>query len=102
MLHVDSDAAVQGIAFAFSLINYPNLTQTLEVPVALRNNDLEDAFLNGLAFSLALRDWSFSGFLDKLAPQNQRQLDTVAAANRLLRESRKLGQLHDLNLASLS
>jgi hypothetical protein len=86
---LNTRAAVHGVAFAYAMINFADLGQVLEVRPDLRRPALNEAFVNGLAFALAMWSWTFPGFLRGLTPQSNRQIELMERAERILSQSRK-------------
>jgi len=90
-LHTAS--AVQGIAFAYAMINHVDLVRVLDVGTDLKSPDLAIAFRNGLIYALAFWDWAFPGFLRSLVPRSDRQDQLIASAHQLIEESHQSGRL---------
>ena len=90
---LDTCAAVQGIAFAYAMLNHAELYRVLEVGSDLKDQELATAFRNGLIYALAFWEWAFAGFLDGLSPRSDRQVELIAQARELIAVSRQLGRL---------
>jgi hypothetical protein len=90
---LDTPAAVQGIAFAYAMLNCADLYRVLEVGSDIRDPALARAFRHGLTYALVFWEWVFIGFLDGLSPQTDRQWELIASARELITESRQTGRL---------
>jgi len=90
---VDTLAAVQGIAFAYAMLNHADLHRVLEVGTDLKDPEIAQAFQNGLVYALAFWEWAFSGFLDDLTPRSARQVELVVSAQEIVAESHRSGAL---------
>ena len=70
-LHFES--AVQGIAFAYAILNYQSTYQILEIWERLVVSDAQGAFGRGLVYAIVFREWAFPGFIELLATQSEQQ-----------------------------
>ena len=88
---LDTSAAVQGIAFAYTMINFADLRRVLDVRPDLQQPTLAESFDNGLVLALAMWSWTFPGFLRHLSPQSDRQAELIDRAEQVVSEGRSSG-----------
>ena len=90
---LDTAAAVQGIAFAYVMINHRDLHRILEVGQPVAQLALREAFGNGVIYALVFWEWAYPGFLDRFTPASMRQTEWLSIAYNLAEEGRALGHL---------
>ena len=90
---LDTRSVVQGIAFAYSMINSDDIHQVLEVGQDLTHPDLASGFQDGLVYALVFWEWAFPGFLDKMAPDSARQHSLIQLATQQIALCRTTGVL---------
>jgi hypothetical protein len=85
--------AVQGIAFAYAMVNYIDFWLVLETGDGFEDPELGAAFRNGLIYALKYWEWETPGFLRSLKPRSTRSADLIAAAQREIDASLARGYL---------
>ena len=95
---LDVAAAVQGIAFAYAFLNHRVLPQILRAEPRLTSSGLQEPFDQGLIFALAFREWLFPGSSSPRASPKGRAARLVGAAEELVAEGRRIGQLPPFGL----
>ncbi len=90
---LDSSAAMQGIAFAYAMLNNGDLDRILDVGADFRNEELRERFQSGLVAALVFWDWTFPGFLDGLHPRSSRQEGLLDKAHERIGTCRRAGRL---------
>lgn len=66
----NSSACVQGIAFAYSMVNNSDLERVFRAGENLQGATLRRAFENGLIYALEFWEWMAPGFLNRFAPRH--------------------------------
>lgn len=90
---LDLGAAAQGIAFACAMLNHADLARVLELDTDPQGSDVAAGLHRGLIYALAFWQWAYEGFLERLAPQSDRQRLLIEEAGALVAASRKEGKL---------
>jgi hypothetical protein len=85
--------AVQGIAFAYAMVNHIDFWRVLETGDGFEDPELRAAFRNGLIYALKYWEWETPGFLRSLEPRSARSADSIAAAQREIVASLARGYL---------
>lgn len=88
---LDTGAAVQGIAFAYTMINFADLRRVLDVRPDFQQPSLAEAFDNGLVWALAMWSWTFPGFLRHLSLQSDRQAELIDRAQQAVSQGHSSG-----------
>ena len=85
---LDLNAAVEGIAFAFSMVNNRDVIDVLETGDGLQDEALVRSIRLGLLFALLFWEWTYPGTLDAIRPRSDVATDLVQRAVRII-ESRR-------------
>ncbi len=88
---LDTSAAVQGVAFAYAMINFADLRRVLDVRPDLEQPALAEAFDDGLVLALAMWSWTFPGFPRLLSPQSDRQAELMDRAEQVVSQGHRSG-----------
>ncbi len=96
---LDAEAAVHGVAFAYAMINFPDLGRALDTRPDVKQPALQEAFAEGLVLALAMWSWTFPGFLKRFSARSERQEKLVVRADRIVSESRTDGYFAPAGLA---
>lgn len=73
-------AAVEGTAFAFSMVNNRDVLQVLETGDGLQDEALVRSFRLGLLYALLFWEWTYPGTLDSIRPRSAVSTDLVRRA----------------------
>ena len=90
---LDTEAAVQGVAFAYAMTNYADLLRILDSRPRFQSRAFAEAVTDGFVLALAMWTWTFPGFLDGLSPRSDRQAGLIDRAAQLVADSREAGRL---------
>lgn len=85
--------AVQGIAFAYAMVNHVDFWLVLETGEGFEDPEMGKAFRNGLIYALKYWEWETPGFLRSLEPDSARSAELIAAAQREIDASMARGWL---------
>ena len=103
--YLDRDAAVQGIAFAYTIVNAPDLSKVLQTASNLKSMLAGSAFVDGVIYALAAMEWTLPGYLDEVVwrqrtngQSEQRQI--IETAQRNVREFRRMGRVPPFQLVT--
>ncbi|MBI3941343.1 MAG: hypothetical protein HY315_10965 [Acidobacteria bacterium] len=66
---LDLSACVQGIAFAYAMVNNADLERVLQAAGGLPGREIRHSFENGLIYALEFWEWMAPGFLETLPQQ---------------------------------
>lgn len=90
---LDTKAAVQGIAFAYCMINSNDLHKVLSAGQDIEHPVLAAGFRDGLVYALTFWEWAFPGCLDSLEVSSDRVKQLIELSSEQLAESRDSGAL---------
>jgi len=91
--YLQTRACVQGIAFAYSMVNNSDLISVFRAGEECSQGDLGAAFRDGLIYALEFWEWMAPGFLDGLAPRRHFEADLIRTAREALALARIRGAL---------
>ncbi len=74
-------ASVQGIAFAYSMVNNSDLRRVFQAGKELHGRKLGPSFRNGLVFALEFWEWVSPGLLERIDPGSAYGESLIAAAH---------------------
>ena len=97
---LDKRAVVQGIAFAYAMINSADIHRVLDVGRDLDDPELAGGFQDGLTYALTFWEWAFPGFLELLTPSSPRQQEFIRIASEQVVECRANGALSVFGVAA--
>ena len=95
-------AAVQGMAFGYTMVNHNELDTVLETGDGLPDPALVKAFKAGLVYALAFWEWTTPGFLPTLRFSSPRASELVAIAREEIASARQHGALRPFVVERLS
>ena len=84
-------AAVQGLAFAYAMVNHQDLWHVLDPSDGFEMPELNDAFRDGLIYALEFWEWAAPGFLQALKAPSSRSSELIAVARQEIASSRARG-----------
>ena len=90
---LDLRAAVQGMAFGYTMVNHNELEVVLETGDSLLDPALVRAFKAGLVYALEFWEWESPGFLQSLRVPGPRAEELIAIACAEIESARKQGIL---------
>ena len=90
---LQAPAAVQGMAFGYTMVNNPDLWTVLETGAGFESLELKAAFRNGLIYGLEFWEWESPGFLRTLKPPNKNSAELIDIAQQDIEVSRARGFL---------
>ena len=98
---LDVPTALQGIAFAYAMVNHIDFWLVLETGDGFEDPRMAAAFRNGLVYALKYWEWETPGFLRSLKPRSARSAELIAAAQREIDASLSVGFLGAFVVADL-
>jgi hypothetical protein len=90
---LQAPAAIQGMAFAYTMVNNADLWTVLETGTGFEEPKLKVAFRNGLIYGLEFWEWESPGFLRTLKPPNRNGAELIDIAQQEIDISRARGFL---------
>jgi PilZ domain len=99
---LDLGAAVQGMAFGYTMVNHNELGVVLETGDHLLEPALVKAFQAGLVYALEFWEWEAPGTLQSLPVSSARANDLLRIAHQEIAAARKQGYLDPFLVKSLS
>ena len=84
---------VQGVAFAYSMVNNGDLHRVFESGRALQDMEIRPAFIEGLVYAIEFWEWMAPGFVDGFAEANAFEASLFGAARQSVTASRARGPL---------
>jgi hypothetical protein len=90
---LQAPAAVQGMAFGYTMVNNEDLWTVLETGDGFADPALKTAFRKGLTFALEFWEWESPGFLGTMKPPNKRSGELIDIALQEVGASRARGAL---------
>ncbi len=90
---LDASACVQGIAFAYAMVNNGDLQRVFKAGESLNAAEFSPAFENGLIYALEFWEWMAPGFLDQFAPKSTFGSYLTEVARREIEYCRRRGTL---------
>jgi hypothetical protein len=90
---LQAPAAIQGMAFAHTMVNNADLWTVLETGTGFEDPKLKLAFRNGLIYGLEFWEWESPGFLRTLKPPNRNSAELIDIAQQEIDISRARGFL---------
>lgn len=90
---LDTSACVQGIAFAYAMVNNDDLDRVLQAGRGLDDPELKRSFENGLIYALEFWEWMAPGFLSLLRPATAYHADMIRIAQEEIDSVRARGVL---------
>lgn len=90
---LDTKVTVQGIAFAYCMINCSDLPKILTAGQDIEHPTLATGFRDGQVYALTFWEWAFPGFLDSLHIDSNRMQELVDTSRQQVAESRDAGAL---------
>lgn len=90
---LQAPAAVQGMAFAYAMVNHGDLWVVLETGSGFEDPELRSAFRNGLIYALEFWEWAWPGFLRTLNPTSAGTAELIAVAQQEVDSSLARGML---------
>jgi len=99
---LDLRAAVQGMAFGYTMVNHVELGVVLETGDSLLDPVLVKAFKAGLVYALEFWDWMSPGFLETLQFPSTRASELIAVARQEIAAARQRGFLRPFSVERLS
>jgi hypothetical protein len=90
---LDTAAAVQGMAFGYTMVNHEDLSTVLATGGSLMDGKLIAAFQAGLIYALMFWEWCWPGFLNTLTPPHAQAGKLIAAAQREIADAKQVGAL---------
>ena len=90
---LDTAAAVQGMAFGYTMVNHEDLSTVLATGGSLMDAKLIAAFQAGLIYALMFWEWCWPGFLNTLTPPHAQAGKLIAAAQREIADAKQAGAL---------
>ncbi len=86
-------ACVQGIAFAYSMVNNSDLQRVFRAGFDLRGTAICDPFAEGLIYALEFWEWMAPGFLPRLEPRTEFDRKLIRTADAEISRCRAAGPL---------
>src|SRR5262249_7355831 len=86
-------AAVQGMAFAYAMINHRDFWTILETEPEFEKPEFASAYRDGLIYALEFWEWEAPGFLGSLNPAGSRSAQLIQLAQGEIDRSRPQGIL---------
>ncbi len=86
-------ACIQGIAFAYSMVNNSDLQRVFRAGFDLRGTPVGEAFAEGLIYALEFWEWMAPGFLPGLKPRVGFERELVQTADAEISRCRTAGHL---------
>ena len=90
---LQAPAAIQGVAFAYAMVNSSDLWVVLETGGGFEDSELRLAFRNGLIYALEFWEWAWPGWLRSLKPPSARSAELIAIAQQEIDSSLARGVL---------
>jgi hypothetical protein len=90
---LQAPAAIQGMAFAYTMVNNADLWTVLETGTGFEDLKLKAAFRTGLIYGLEFWEWESPGFLRTLKPPNRNSAESIDIAQQEIEVSRARGFL---------
>jgi hypothetical protein len=90
---LQAPAAIQGMAFAYTMVNNADLWTVLGTRTGFESPGLKAAFRNGLIYGLEFWEWESPGFLRTLKPPNNNSAELIEIAQQEIEVSRARGFL---------
>jgi hypothetical protein len=87
------DACVQGIAFAYSMVNNSDLHRVFRAGRSLIHSEMGQAFSAGLIYAIEFWEWMAPGFIDKFEIRESFETSLFQAARDGIAASRARGPL---------
>ncbi|OFW35932.1 MAG: hypothetical protein A3J28_10460 [Acidobacteria bacterium RIFCSPLOWO2_12_FULL_60_22] len=100
--YLDLRAAVQGMAFGYTMVNHNELGVVLETGDGLIEPTLVKAFKAGLVYALEFWEWASPGFLPSLRLSGSRPAELIQIAREEIESARKRGFLGPFVVERLS
>jgi len=90
---LQAPAAIQGMAFAYAMVNSSDLWVVLETGCGFEDSELRTAFQNGLIYALEFWEWAWPGWLRSLNPPSARSAALIAIAQQEIDSGLARGEL---------
>jgi hypothetical protein len=90
---LQTPAAIQGMAFGYTMVNNVDLWTVLETGSGFEDPELRTAFRNGLIYGLEFWEWETPGFLPTLKPPDKNSAAMIDIAMEDIEVSRARGFL---------
>ena len=87
-------AAVQGVAFAYAMVNHLDFWVVLDTDGEFADPRLRIAFRSGLIYALEFWEWEAPGFLRSLHPPSRRSAELIRVAQMEIDACRARGRLN--------
>ncbi len=87
------EPCVQGVAFAYSMVNNSDLHRVFGAGRELRDRELRPAFIAGLVYAIEFWEWMAPGFIDGFAEADAFEASLFSAARQSVTASRARGPL---------
>ncbi len=98
---LDCSACIQGIAFAYAMVNNSDLQRVLPTGRALDEAEVKKSFERGLIYALEFWEWMGPGFLAAFRPKTPYEQKLFDAAEKEIESARARGWLTAFDVATV-
>jgi hypothetical protein len=101
--YLNRDAAVQGIAFAYSIANFQDIFEVFRTAWNLRTTTIGSSFREGVTYAAVSVEWMLPGYLAELKQRRPHgvesfQQEMIEAAERNIGEFQRMGRIDTFRL----